>query len=89
MEACMKRLFIFSDLPRVLLAGRDRGFAQKQVVVGSKIDTEGALLGKMIVKLLAAKGHSRGGQGRLRNHRRGAQGHHGGRSTSIPSTRQR
>ena len=32
------------------------GFAQKQVVVGSKIDTEGALLGKMIVKLLAANG---------------------------------
>jgi osmoprotectant transport system substrate-binding protein len=51
----MKRLIIFG-LVAVLLSAGAMGFAQKQVVVGSKIDTEGALLGKMIVKLLSAKG---------------------------------
>ena len=51
----MKRLS-YSALAAVLLIAGTMGFAQKQVVVGSKIDTEGALLGKMIVKLLAADG---------------------------------
>ena len=51
----MKRLSVVA-LAAVMLAGAAMGFAQKQVVVGSKIDTEGALLGKMIVKLLTAKG---------------------------------
>jgi osmoprotectant transport system substrate-binding protein len=55
MEARMKRLSIFG-IAAVLLAVATMGFAQKQVVVGSKIDTEGALLGKMMVKLLSANG---------------------------------
>jgi osmoprotectant transport system substrate-binding protein len=51
----MKRLSIVV-LAAVMFAAGTMGFAQKQVVVGSKIDTEGALLGKMIVKLLTANG---------------------------------
>jgi osmoprotectant transport system substrate-binding protein len=51
----MKRFFILG-FAAVLLSVGTAAFAQKQVVVGSKIDTEGALLGKMIVKLLSAKG---------------------------------
>src|SRR5271169_7081768 len=54
----MKRLFTHALILLLLTAGgalfaADSG---KPVVVGSKIDTEGSLLGKMIVKLLAAKG---------------------------------
>jgi osmoprotectant transport system substrate-binding protein len=54
----MKRLFTCALILLLLMAGvalfaADSG---KPVVVGSKIDTEGSLLGKMIVKLLAAKG---------------------------------
>jgi len=54
----MKR-FVTYGLIALLLAAGTAAFAAdsgKPVVVGSKIDTEGALLGKMIVKLLAAKG---------------------------------
>jgi osmoprotectant transport system substrate-binding protein len=54
----LKRLMTFGLITLLLSAGgalfaADSG---KPVVVGSKIDTEGSLLGKMIVKLLAAKG---------------------------------
>jgi osmoprotectant transport system substrate-binding protein len=54
----MKRLMMFGTIALLLVTGgalfaADSG---KAVVVGSKIDTEGALLGKMIVKLLAAQG---------------------------------
>ena len=54
----MKRLMTYGMIALLLSAGpavfaADSG---KPVVVGSKIDTEGALLGKMIVKLLTAKG---------------------------------
>ena len=54
----MKKLFILG-LAASLFAMGATAFAAdapKQVVVASKIDTEGSLLGKMIVKLLAAGG---------------------------------
>jgi osmoprotectant transport system substrate-binding protein len=54
----MKKLFILG-LAAALFAMGATAFAAdapKQVVVASKIDTEGSLLGKMIVKLLAAGG---------------------------------
>ena len=54
----MKKLFIFG-LAAALFAMGAAAFAAdapKQVVVASKIDTEGSLLGKMIVKLLTAGG---------------------------------
>jgi len=50
----MKRA-LFCMVIAGVLAGAAFG-ADKPVVVGSKIDTEGNLLGKMIVKLLAARG---------------------------------
>jgi osmoprotectant transport system substrate-binding protein len=50
----MKRI-LMSAMVVLVLAGAALG-ADKAVVVGSKIDTEGNLLGKMIVKLLAAGG---------------------------------
>ncbi len=50
----MKRALV-SALIVLVLAGAAFG-ADKPVIVGSKIDTEGNLLGKMIVKLLAARG---------------------------------
>lgn len=50
----MKRALIVLTV-LTLLAGAAFG-ADKPVVVGSKIDTEGNLLGKMIVKLLTARG---------------------------------
>jgi osmoprotectant transport system substrate-binding protein len=49
----MRRLSFFLFVA-FSLAATGAAFAQKQVVVGSKIDTEGSLLGKMIVKLLSA-----------------------------------
>jgi osmoprotectant transport system substrate-binding protein len=54
----MKRLVTCGLIALLLSAGSALFAADsgKPVVVGSKIDTEGALLGKMIVKLLAAKG---------------------------------
>jgi osmoprotectant transport system substrate-binding protein len=54
----MKRALTYG-LVAMLLAWGTAAFAAdapKQVVVGSKIDTEGSLLGKMIVKLLTAAG---------------------------------
>ena len=53
----MKRLMTYGLIALLISAGgalfaADSG---KPVVVGSKIDTEGSLLGKMIVKLLAAR----------------------------------
>ena len=51
----MRRLIVLGIAAALLSVGT-ASFAQKQVVVGSKIDTEGALLGKMIVKLLSANG---------------------------------
>jgi osmoprotectant transport system substrate-binding protein len=54
----MKKLFLFG-LAAALFSMGATAFAAdapKQVVVASKIDTEGSLLGKMIVKLLAAGG---------------------------------
>jgi len=50
----MKRIVI-SAIVVLALAGAAFG-ADRAAVVGSKIDTEGSLLGKMIVKLLAARG---------------------------------
>jgi osmoprotectant transport system substrate-binding protein len=50
-----KAIFLFVAACLVSL-GTAAFAAGTQVVVGSKIDTEGALLGKMIVKLLAANG---------------------------------
>jgi osmoprotectant transport system substrate-binding protein len=54
----MKRLVTYGLIALLLSAGTAAFAADsgKPVVVGSKIDTEGALLGKMIVKLLTAKG---------------------------------
>lgn len=52
----MRRAFLFMLMALMLTAGGALFAADKAVVVGSKIDTEGSLLGKMIVKLLAAKG---------------------------------
>lgn len=54
----MKRLLTYGLIALLFSAGgalfaADSG---KPVVVGSKIDTEGSLLGKMIVKLLSARG---------------------------------
>lgn len=54
----MKRLLTYGLIALLFTAGgalfaADSG---KPVVVGSKIDTEGSLLGKMIVKLLSARG---------------------------------
>jgi osmoprotectant transport system substrate-binding protein len=43
-------------LAALALAGSGISLAADGVVVGSKIDTEGTVLGKMIVKLLSAKG---------------------------------
>jgi osmoprotectant transport system substrate-binding protein len=54
----MKKALIFLAAAGLLAVGTTAFAADtvKQVVVGSKIDTEGALLGKMIVKLLSAAG---------------------------------
>ena len=52
----MRRAFLFMLMALMLTTGGALFAADKAVVVGSKIDTEGSLLGKMIVKLLAAKG---------------------------------
>jgi len=54
----MKRLLTYGLTALLLLTGSALFAADsgKPVVVGSKIDTEGSLLGKMIVKLLDAKG---------------------------------
>jgi osmoprotectant transport system substrate-binding protein len=54
----MKKLFIIGLAAALFVLGTTAfaADAPKQVVVASKIDTEGSLLGKMIVKLLAAGG---------------------------------
>jgi osmoprotectant transport system substrate-binding protein len=54
----MKRLMTYGLIALLLSTGSALFAADsgKPVVVGSKIDTEGSLLGKMIVKLLTAKG---------------------------------
>jgi osmoprotectant transport system substrate-binding protein len=54
----MKRLVTFGLIALLLASGSALFGADsaKPVVVGSKIDTEGSLLGKMIVRLLTAKG---------------------------------
>jgi osmoprotectant transport system substrate-binding protein len=52
----MKKAILFFAAACLLALGTSAFAADKPVVVGSKIDTEGALLGKMIVKLLTAAG---------------------------------
>jgi osmoprotectant transport system substrate-binding protein len=52
----MKKAILFVAAACLLALGTSAFAADKPVVVGSKIDTEGALLGKMIVKLLTAAG---------------------------------
>jgi osmoprotectant transport system substrate-binding protein len=52
----MKKAILFLSAACFLALGTNVFAADKPVVVGSKIDTEGALLGKMIVKLLTAAG---------------------------------
>ncbi len=50
-------LFLFLSLSFVFAGGTgEKGIVKTPVVVGSKIDTEGALLGQMIVKVLEANG---------------------------------
>ena len=52
----MKKAILFFAAACLVSLGTAAFAADKQVVVGSKIDTEGSLIGKMIVKLLAANG---------------------------------
>ena len=82
----MKRLMTCGLIALLLSAGGTLFAADsgKPLVVGSKIDTEGSLLGKMIVKLLAAKGIPVVDKVGFGTTDRGAKGHHRRRARPVP-----